>query len=425
MLVLFRAVSYVIIVIFALEYFLKLYVADSRRAYATNPWHVLDLLIVAISLIIFLPQIPFADIGRTSPMLRLLRVTRIFAVAGRTVNRAVPVKPIEREIPSVSRMRINILTDGKVKKGALKEDIFSSLAASEYNWIDLQDVSEVDIGFISDVLKIPGVLLTSKIIKESYPKIDFFPDFTSIFLRDMTLRSEGTGIRDIDISRNNMLIILADNYIATISADKSEIFDQVISDGPVMEKEEFIISILYSIFRRKIQDYDDIVRLFEQRVIAMEELPAGVARSSFLGDTFYFKKDIQIIHSNLWHFTQVIKAIRSSKIPSGGLKENYLPLFGILYDESTYLFETSENVRDNLISLIDLHINTVSVGLNRVMRILAVITSLGLIPSIIDGLFGENLIDSPYPVRISEVFFLELSIMLLAAYAFYRRGWLR
>ncbi|VVB90344.1 Cobalt/magnesium transport protein CorA [uncultured archaeon] len=425
MLVLFRAVSYVIIVIFALEYFLKLYVADSRRAYATNPWHVLDLLIVAISLVIFLPRIPFADIGRTSPMLRLLRVTRIFAVAGRTVKRAVPVKPIERAMPSVSRMKINMLTDGKIKKGALKEDIFSLLATSGYNWIDLQDVSEVDIGFISDVLKIPGVLLTSKIIKESYPKIDFFSDFTSIFIRDMKLRSEGTGIRDIDISRNNMLIILADNYIATISADKSEIFDQVISDGPVMEKEEFIVSILYSIFRRKITDYDEIVRLFEQRVIAMEELPAGLARPSFLGDTFYFKKDIQIIHSNLWHFTQVLKAVRSSKIPAGGLKESYLPLFGILYDESTYLFETSENVRDNLISLIDLHINTVSVGLNKVMRILAVITSLGLIPSIISGLFGVNLIDSPYPVRISEVFFLELSIMLLAAYAFYRRGWLR
>jgi Mg2+ and Co2+ transporter CorA len=107
------------------------------------------------------------------------------------------------------------------------------------------------------------------------------------------------------------------------------------------------------------------------------------------------------------------------------LKDGYLPLFNILYDESTYLFETSENVRDNLISLIELHINTVSVGLNSVMKILAVITSIGLIPSIISGLFGVNLVDSPYPVSITEVFFLELSIMLLAAYAFYRRGWLK
>ncbi|MCE8426955.1 MAG: ion transporter [Candidatus Methanoperedens sp.] len=426
MIVLFRVVNYIIIVIFALEYFSKLYVADSRRAYATNPWHILDLLIVALTLPTFIPWIPFGGIGRTSPLLRLLRVTRIFAVAGRTVKRAIPVRPIKRTGPLVSRMKINILTDGKTIKGALKEDLSGHLADFAYRWVDLQEVSEPDIDIISDALKIPSFLLISKIIKESYPKIDFFKDFTSIFIRDMKLQSEGAGIKDIDFSINKMLIILRGNYIATISAGKSELFDQLISDGQVMEKKEkFIVSILYSIFRGKIVDYDEVVRLLEQKEIAMEENPAGMARPSFLEDTFHFKKEIQKIHGNLWHFTQVLKAISSGKLLFAGSKDGYLPLFGILYDESTYLSETSENVRDNLISLIEFHINTVSIGLNSVMRILAVITSIGLIPSIISGLFGVNLVDSPYPVSITELFFLELSLMLLSVYAFYRRGWLK
>ncbi len=426
MMVLFRVVNYVIIAIFALEYFSKLYVAESRKAYATNPWHILDLMIVVLSLTIFLPWIPFAEIGRTSPVLRLLRVTRIFAVAGRTVKRAARVKPIEKAAPSVSQMKVNILTDGKIKKGALKEDILSGSVSSGYCWIDLQDISEVDIDFISDALKISQFVLTSKIIKESYPKIDFFKDFNSIFIRDTKLRSEGTGIKDIDVSSNKMLIILRDKQIVTISAGKSELFDQLISDGQVMEKkEEFIASILYSIFMRKIMDYDEVVRLLEQRAIAMEEIPVGKAHPSFLEDTFHFKKEIQKIHGNIWHFTQVLKVISSGKVIPGGLKDKYIPLFGVLYDDSTYLFETSASVRNNLISLIDLHINTVSFGLNRIMRILAVITSIGLIPSIISGLFGVNLVDSPYPVSITEVFFIELSIMLLTAYAFYRRGWLK
>ncbi len=427
MLVLFRAVNYAIIVVFVLEYFLKLYVADSRREFAANPWHILDFLIVALSIANFLPWVVFGWIGRASPLLRLLRITRIFAVAGRTVKRAIPTKTIEkRSGPPVSRMRINIHVDGSTIKGALKEDISRHLAASGYAWVDLQAVSETDIDFISDAFRIPGVVLTSKIIKESYPKIDSFKDFTSIFIRDIKLQSEGTGIKGIDISRNNMLIILADNYIATISAGKSELFDQVSGDGSVKEKkEEFIPGILYAIFRRNLTDYDDVVRLLEHRAIAMEELPAGMARPSFLEETFYFKKEVQKIHGDLWHFTQVLKAIRSGKVHPGGLKEEFLPLFNILYDESNYLYETSENVRDDLISLIELHINTTSVGLNRVMRILAVITSIGLIPSIINGLFGENLTDSPYSITITEIFFLEVSIMLIAAYAFYRRGWLR
>jgi Mg2+ and Co2+ transporter CorA len=424
MLVLFRAVNYAIIAVFVLEYFLKLYVADSRREYAVNPWHILDFLIVALSIANFLPWIPFGGIGRTSPLLRLLRITRIFAVAGRTIKRAIPAEPIEISVPPFSRMKINIYADGSTIKGALKEDI--SKPASGYAWVDLQEVSESDIDFISDAFSIPVVVLTSKILKESYPKMDSFKDFTSISIRDIKLQSEGIGIKGIEISRNNMLIILADNYIATISAGKSELFDQVSGDDSVKEiKEEFIPSILYSIFRRNIRDYDEVVRLLEHRAIAMEELPAGTARPSFLEETFYFKKEVQKIHGDLWHFTRVLKAIRSGKAQPGGLKEEFLPLFNILYDESIYLYETSENVRNDLISLIELHINTVSVGLNRVMRILAVITSLGLIPSIINGLFGENLTDSPYSITITEIFFLEVSIMLLASYAFYRRGWLR
>lgn len=414
-----RVVRSAILVLFILEYILKLYVADSRKAYARDPWHIIDLIIVILAATDFIPRIPLGGIGRAFP---LLRVTRIFAVAGRTVKRAVPLRPVEKVTPLFSRMKINILTDGGIIKGAAKEDIAGYMAAPGHIWIDLQQVSELDIGFVCDTLKIPKIVLESKIIKESYPKIDFFKNFTTIFIRDSKLQSDGVDIKDVRILRNNMLISWANNYIVTISSEKSELFD-LVSDGLAVKDDDFIIRILYSIFSRKISDYEEIVRLMEQNITAMEELPVGQMHP-FLENSFYFKKEIQKIHSNLLHFKQVLGIIRTRKILPG-LRDEYHSLFGVLHDESVFLSETSENIRDNLFSLIDLRINTVSVGLNRVMRILAVITSLGLIPSIISGLFGQNLIDSPYPVRLPEVFFLEIFIMSLMAYAFYRRGWLR
>ncbi|MCZ7406676.1 MAG: ion transporter [Candidatus Methanoperedens sp.] len=417
----FRVVRSAILVLFIVEYILKLYVADSRKAYARDPWHIIDLIIVILAASDFIPWIPLGMIGRSSPLLRLLRVTRIFAVAGRTVKRAVPLRPVEKVAPLFSRMKINILTDGRIIKDAAKEDIAGYMAAPGHTWIDMQEVSELDIGFVSDTFKIPKVVLESKIIKESYPKIDFFNNLTTIFIRDSKLQSD-PDIKDARIMRNNMLISWAGNYIVTISNDKSELFE-LVSDGLAVKDDDFIVRILYSIFSRKISDYEEIVRLMEQNITAMEELPLGQMHP-FLENSFNFKKEIQNIHSNLLHFKQVLGIIRTRKILPG-LKDEYHFLFGILFDESVYLSETSENIRDNLFSLIDLRINTVSVGLSRVMRILAVITSLGLIPSIISGLFGQNLIDSPYPVRLPEIFFLELFIMSLTAYAFYRRGWLR
>ncbi len=422
MLEFFRWVRSIILLAFVLEYFLKLYVADSRKGYATNPWHVIDLFIAILAASNFIPWISLGDIGRSSPLLRLLSVTRTFFVAGRTVKRAIAPKPVEIVAPPISRMKINILVDGRIINDAAKENITGFVSLQGYKWIDLQQVSEPDIGFVSDVFKIPGVVLESKIIKESYPKIDFLKNLTTIFILDSKMQSEGDDIKSSLIVRNKMLITWTDSYVLTVSSDKTELFHQL-ADELAVENGDFIVRILYSIFSRKINDYEEIVRSMEQNITALEELPIRQTQP-FLESSFYFKKEIQKTHSNLLHFRQVLASISRKKFLPG-FKDEHHSLFDILFDESVYLSEASNTVRDNLISLIDLRINTVSVGLNRVMRILAVITSLGLIPSIISGLLGENLMDSPYHVMLSEIFFLDISIMILTAYAFYRRGWLR
>lgn len=89
------------------------------------------------------------------------------------------------------------------------------------------------------------------------------------------------------------------------------------------------------------------------------------------------------------------------------------------------MYETAQNIRESLISLIELHINTVSYDMNRVMKVLAVITCLGLVPTVIGGLLGVNLIDVPYPLRISDIVFMIFSLMLMGVYTFYKMGWLR
>jgi Mg2+ and Co2+ transporter CorA len=59
------------------------------------------------------------------------------------------------------------------------------------------------------------------------------------------------------------------------------------------------------------------------------------------------------------------------------------------------------------------------------MKILAVITCLALVPTIIGGLLGQNLMDQPYNITIHEIFFFVISLMLIGLYIFYRKGWLR
>ena len=116
--------------------------------------------------------------------------------------------------------------------------------------------------------------------------------------------------------------------------------------------------------------------------------------------------------------------IASKRVPLQGFQERHERLFDILSDEATYLQETAANARDNLLSLIDLYINTSSFELNRVMRIIAVITSLSILPALA-GLFGSNLIDNPWNMELWQLFGGLGVIMLSMGWVFYRLGWLK
>ena len=62
--------------------------------------------------------------------------------------------------------------------------------------------------------------------------------------------------------------------------------------------------------------------------------------------------------------------------------------------------------------------------MNRVMRVLAVVSVLGLIPAVVGGLFGINLIDNPWPFTLRQVAFFVVYGTVLCLYVFLVKGWL-
>jgi Mg2+ and Co2+ transporter CorA len=82
-------------------------------------------------------------------------------------------------------------------------------------------------------------------------------------------------------------------------------------------------------------------------------------------------------------------------------------------------------MRDSVHSVIDLHVNMVSFGMNRFMRLLAVVSALGLIPAVVGGLLGMNVAGNPWQVTLAQVGFGVSMAMLACLYVFLVRGWLR
>lgn len=88
-----------IVLLFVAEYVLKLYFASDRWAHFKSPWHLVDLVIVTLPFVQYIPIVELSATGSYSLLLRLLRLPRAFAVGSRAVaGRRVASRPIAETI---------------------------------------------------------------------------------------------------------------------------------------------------------------------------------------------------------------------------------------------------------------------------------------------------------------------------------------
>jgi Mg2+ and Co2+ transporter CorA len=424
MLAIFLAVNYFIILMFIAEYIVMLYLAESRIKYVFNLWHLLDLLIILLALMDFSPAFTLS-FGRASPVLRLLRVLRVFTAIGRTAKSNTPVSIPVPVLPQKSKMLVKTLDDTGIRRCDSSENICGITDHKGPAWVDIQDASPMDLDLISSIIHVPRLILESKLNEEAFPRIDYFKDYTTLFIRDIKLLSAGDGVQDIKIARSGLLIVCCGGLIFTICQERNTLFDDIVAEGIHPGTVDFGIQVLYSIIRHKVRDAEDLMRVMERKSLRLELLPVGKTPPSFLEDTFHLRRYVLLASKNLWHLGQVLDNLRTRKVMLDGITDEDLHLFDILYDEADYIHENAIEITDSLSSLRELHINTISYEMTRVMRILAIITCLALVPSTVGGLLGENILGQPFPINLGEVMFIVIALMVLELYAFYKMGWLR
>jgi Mg2+ and Co2+ transporter CorA len=425
----FGFVDYVILGIFVIEYFSKLFLAKDRWKHFINPWHLLDLLIVAVPVINFLPFVSHG-LGVSSPLLRLLRIVRILAVGGRTLDRRAQLAAQEPVSEDLHKEPLCIqVMDGQLAnkyEQVAVDSLQKYLASPSHTWVNISCVSDEDLDQISEVMNIPRIIMESELVEDSYPRVDYFGQYSLIFARVADLQLSIVRAARLSIERTGLLIVCQGPNIITISRKKTDLFNQIIEQARKVHSPEdpVVVTILYTILKHILGNDRQIIRALEKELMFLEGTPLKKRSDEFFEATFFLRKEVNQLVPSLLHLKEILSVITSKRLPLEGFTEKHEKIFDILTDEATYLHETSSTARDNLQSLVDLYINTTSFETNKVMRVIAVITSLGIIPAVM-GLLGSNLLGNPWDIQLWQVFSILGVLMLAMGWVFYRLGWLK
>ena len=294
------------------------------------------------------------------------------------------------------------------------------------NWLDISSVSKEDYEVISDMLGVPRILLEARLSDESYPRVDYFGDYSLIFARVADGQASGQGFPLLPTGRSDMLVVCHGNDIITISKGRTDAFMQILErvrriHGP---EEPLAVTVLYTILKYLIEKDKQAISRVEKELIRLENLPLKERRGNFLEITFGLRKEINQLVPALLHLKEIISEVTSKSVPLEGFAERHEKKYQLLLDEVSYVFETASSARDGVIYLIDLYMNLMSYETNQVMRVIAVITSLGIIPAIF-GLLGSNIAGNPWDIQLWQVFLVLGILMSIMAVIFYKLGWLK
>jgi magnesium transporter len=144
-----------------------------------------------------------------------------------------------------------------------------------------------------------------------------------------------------------------------------------------------------------------------------------------------FIPDIQAVKQQLLHVRRIIWPLRESlslllKLESPLLSDELEPFFKDLYENVIQAAETLETYRELVSGVMEVNLSAVSARLNKVMKVLTIISTLFIPLTFVVGVYGMNFRFMPeleyryaYPITWGIMLVIAVGMLIF----FKRRGW--
>jgi Mg2+ and Co2+ transporter CorA len=415
------AVQWVIIGWFALEYGVALAAAPAKGAFLRDPWRLVDLFTVLLPLVSLLPNVSRALLS--SPVLRLVRLVRLVTLGVRASGVAVRHTAQKRvETRPTGPAQVMLVADAPrfAPASSSLEDLRAWLRAPGRDWYHVAQPTAEVLTAIATALGLSREFLESQLVATNYPHLTVAGKFTALYVQIPEL-----GVKPL-VERRGLLLLAWGESVLSFSVRPAQVVERMRPTGEAdAGGEGFAARMMAWVIEHVVRQNQGVADVLEARLRELEEVPVRESRPEFFERSFRLKRELSAAQADLWRLKGVLGELAGGRVPLAGWSEEHAEAFRRFATSADYLYETIINIREEVLSVIELHLNIVSFDMNRVMRVLAVVSVLGLIPAVIGGLFGMNLVDNPWPFTLPQVAFAVCFGMVLCLYFFFVKGWLR
>ena len=309
------------------------------------------------------------------------------------------------------------------KKLPLVSDSFPYKTSGRISWINIDGLRKADVEAVCNHYNIHPLVVEDILSINQRPKMDEADDYFFCLLNMLYYNDEEKTVEHEQIS-----IVMGKEYVISFQEDKErDVFN------PLRER----LLMNNSKIRQRHSDYlcytmldmivDNYFTVMEKLGEQMEEVEEEVIRGSnprSLAKINQLRKELIILKRNFSPVRELMNGFLRSE--SELLDDQTTKYFKDVYDHIVQALDLSENYRDIMMSMQDLHINNVNLRMNEVMKVMAIVTCLLAPATVIGGIFGMNFeripyLHNEYGFWIAVFFMLAIPVWMITM--FRKRGW--
>lgn len=309
------------------------------------------------------------------------------------------------------------------KKLSAVGDSFKYKSSGRTTWINVDGLRKADVESICTHFDIHPLITEDILSINQRPKMDEAENSIFCLLNMLYFNEETFAVEQEQIS-----IILAKDVVISFQEDAHrDVFNSIrekLKAANSKIRQRGADYLCYNLLDMIVDHYFLVMEKLGDRIEEVEEEVTRGNNPRALAHITRLRKELIILKRNFSPVREVVNGFLRSE--SELLEDRHTKYFKDVYDHIIQASDLSENYRDVMVSLQDLHVNNVNMKMNEVMKVMAIVTCLLAPATVIGGVFGMNFTKIPFADH-NLGFYITVGVMLLIPivmlYIFKRRGW--
>lgn len=310
-----------------------------------------------------------------------------------------------------------------IRSAGTVDELLEYRNQSGISWININGLKDSKaISRLAAVYGIHPLTIEDILNTEHRPKVEEFDNYLFITLKEISPQNEGP------LTLDQISLILTGNTVITFQEIPGDSFDGIrrrILDNVGRIRRLGADYLAYVIMDAVVDEYFLVLDALGAEIEQFEDRALNEEEPAFMADIQRIKQRLHRIRRIIWPLRENIAALSRSESPfiSGDLA----PFIKDLHDNVIQAVETVESYRELIAGIVEVNLSTISNRMNKIMKVLTIISTLFIPLTFIVGVYGMNFSYMPeldYPYAYPIIWGIMALIVIGMLGFFKRRHWI-